>query len=82
MIHNDYVLVNNEHEDYEDIYLYSLCNVQIASQGSWGNMAFAFNTNEDRKLVSPTTNKEEALKDSNYLSKIDIYLEDDMYLHG
>lgn len=81
LIHNDFVLVNKGHEDYEDIYLYSLCNVQIASQGSWGSMAFAFNKNEDRKIVSPSTNKEDALENNKDLSKIDIYLEDDMYLH-
>lgn len=81
LVHNDYVLVNNRHEDYEDIYLYSLCNVQIASQGSWGNMAFAFNANEDRILVYPSTNREETLANSDDLSKVCIYLEDDMYLH-
>lgn len=77
-IHNEYVLVNNQNEDYEDIYLYSLCNIQISSQGSWGRMAFAFNKNEDRLLVNATTNKNIGKEDP---SKIYIYLEDDMYIH-
>ena len=81
LIHNEYVLVDSRHEDYEDIYLYSLCNVQVSSQGSWGRMAFAFNTNKDRKLVYPNPNKEENLKNHN-LCKLGIYLEEDMYLHA
>lgn len=74
-------LVDNHNEDYEDMYLYSLCDVQVASQGSWGAMAFAFNKNPERKIVIPCTEKSLCV-DTLDKERIYIFLEDDMYLHN
>ena len=48
-----YILADKTSEVYEDIYLCSLCNVQIAGQGGLANMAYSFNANDDRKLIRP-----------------------------
>ena len=38
---------------HEDTYLCSLCEIQIAGQGSMGKYAYSFNTNRKRKLICP-----------------------------
>ena len=43
-------------KDYMDLFLYSLCNVQIASQSSWGQFAYIYNVCKERLLVKPTNN--------------------------
>lgn len=77
---HEYVLVDNDNKDYEDIYLYSLCDIQIASQGSWGELSFCFNKNENKMLIFPDY---EAKKDydvnGNGIVK-HICLERDMYI--
>ena len=49
---------------HEDTYLCSLCEIQIAGQGSLGNRAYSFNTNRNRKLIRPVVyeNSEERMR--------------------
>lgn len=43
--------VKGQEKDYQDLYLLSKCDIQVASQGSWGGFAFAFNTNPAKRLI-------------------------------
>lgn len=76
----EYVLVNIQNKDYEDMFLYSLCNVQVSSQGSWGRITYCFNTNQDRTLVIPATNIKEDLIVHNNGTIINLMLTEEMYL--
>lgn len=82
LIKHECVLVNNNTKDYEDIYLYSMCNVQIASQGSWGELAYCFNVNENRTLVIPDASAEHDYDNFEDGIVKHIRLEEDMYIHG
>ena len=55
----DYSLVQGTTCDYEDFYLLSRCNTQIGSQGSWGTIAYLFNEDNNKRLI--TYNREGAL---------------------
>ena len=48
-----YVLADKTDSVYEDMYLCSLCDIQIAGQGSLGADAYSFNRNRNRKLLRP-----------------------------
>ncbi len=48
-----YLLVDQKNKEYIDFYLYSLCDILVASQSSWGKRAMFFNDNEKRKLILP-----------------------------
>lgn len=48
-----YVLADKTDYVYEDMYLCSLCDIQIAGQGSLGAQAYSFNRNRNRKLIRP-----------------------------
>lgn len=81
-IKNEYVMVDNGFKDYEDIYLYSLCNVQIASQGSWGELAYCFNTAQNRTLVIPDYSAKQKYESNDNGKVIHLYLEENMYLQS
>ncbi len=49
------VLVNDCDAEYEDFYLLSKCDIQVESQGSWGRIAYLFNENPDKLLVTYKT---------------------------
>ncbi|MCR4695297.1 MAG: alpha-1,2-fucosyltransferase [Pseudobutyrivibrio sp.] len=72
-------------KEYEELFLLSKCNCIIASQGSWGNTALDFNSNNEVLWVKGVEHiKEEKDK---FIKKYPNYemglfeLEDDMYLH-
>ena len=48
----DYSLIQGTNYDYEDFYLLSKCAVQIGSQGSWGTLAYLFNQDKNKKLIT------------------------------
>ena len=48
-----YILADKTQGVHEDIFLCSLCDVQLAGQGSLGNRAYSFNKNKNRKLIRP-----------------------------
>lgn len=48
-----YVLADKTKDVYEDMYLCSICNTQIAGQGSLGAFAYSFNKSRNRKLIRP-----------------------------
>lgn len=81
-IKQEYVLVDGQYKEYEDIYLYSLCDIQIASQGSWGKLAYQFNKNPERIMISPnySINEDVEIYDNGTIKYI--HLTDDMYIHG
>ena len=65
--------------DYIDMYLYTLCRIQVGSQSSWGHISFPFNKNKDKVLYLPIIN-ENRLKECDG-KIIPIELEEDMYVH-
>ena len=70
---------------YEELYLLSLCDMMIASQGSWGDMAFDLHKG-DGLLIKCSDNIEadRAAYQKKYPEKHEIFipLTEDMYLHG
>lgn len=70
---------------YEELYLLSLCDTVIASQGSWGDMAFDFHEG-DGLLIKYSENIEadKIAYQKKYPGKHEIFipLTKDMYLHG
>lgn len=52
-------LVNTTSQVYEDMFLCSLCDVQIAGQGTMGRQAYSFNRNRNRKLICPFINDDD-----------------------
>ena len=81
-IKNEYVLVDNGFKDFEDIYLYSLCNVQVASQGSWGELAYCFNEDEERMLFIPDYSATQDYETCDNGKIVYLHLEKSMYLHS
>ena len=79
-IKNEYVLVDSGNKDYEDMYLYSLCDVQISSQGSWGRITYCFNKNKNKTLVVPTIDTNENKIDYSNGKIIYLKLTEDMYV--
>lgn len=58
-----YVLVENgDEEAHQDLYLLSSCKYQIASQGSFGVVAFVLNNNQDKILIYPKDSRAENLE--------------------
>lgn len=81
-----YVLADKTEGVHEDIFLCSLCDMQISSQGSLGKYAYLFNTNKDRKLIRPffrEQDKENLLKyyAGSYGTVEFAALTEDMYEH-
>ncbi len=79
-----YVLADRTSSVYEDMFLCSICDIQIAGQGSLGNQAYSFNENRDRKLIRPLLrdNDEEILRKyyaGSYGTVEFIELSEDMY---
>lgn len=73
---NKYIpVVNNENVAYIDLFLLSSCNYQIASQGSFGTLAFILNDFKEKMLVYPAGSRaetDERLKNENIL-RLDAY---------
>jgi len=81
-VKQDYVLVDGNYKEYEDIYLYSLCDIQVASQGSWGKLAYQFNESSDRIMISPNYSIDADMEVCDKGMIKYIHLTDDMYIHG
>lgn len=81
-VRQEYVLVDGQYKEYEDIYLYSLCDTQIASQGSWGDLAYQFNENPNRIMILPNYSIDTDMEVNDNGTIKHIHLTDDMYIHG
>ena len=46
------ILVDKNEHEYEDFFLLCKCDVQIESQGSWGRLAYIYNENPNKRLVT------------------------------
>ena len=66
--------------DYEDMYLYSLCKIQIASQSSWGNAVFPLNNNKGKILYRPSLYPKKAIITEDEGKVITVQLTREMYV--
>lgn len=80
-VKQDYVLVDGHYKEYEDIYLYSLCDIQIASQGSWGELAYQFNESPERIMIFPNYSIDTDMETYDNGTIKHIHLTDEMYIH-
>lgn len=80
-VKQDYVLVDGHYKEYEDIYLYSLCDIQISSQGSWGELAYQFNESAERTMIFPNAVIDADMETFDNGTIKHIHLTEDMYIH-
>lgn len=70
---------------YEELYLLSLCDTIIASQGSWGNMVFDLHKGDGLLIkCSENVENDKVVYRKKYPEKREVFipLTEDMYLHG
>lgn len=79
-IDGDYSTVDYGFKDYEDLYLLSQCDVQIASQGSFGKIAYCFNDNLHKQLIIPGYQNIKGIKENDKNGIIKVKMDDGLYI--